>query len=55
MGFHRWKGWPARWRRCFPILEIDSASGHFTGPTAEAANQFLKREYRDGYVVPEIG
>ncbi len=38
-----------------PILEIDSASGQFTGPSAAAANQFLKREYRDGYVVPEIG
>ena len=38
-----------------PILEIDPASGQFTGPAAAAANQFLKREYRDGYAVPGIG
>jgi hypothetical protein len=37
-----------------PILEIDQASGQFTGPAASQANQFLKREYRDGYVVPEM-
>jgi predicted dehydrogenase len=37
-----------------PILEIDQASGQFTGSGADAANRFLKREYRDGYVVPEM-
>ena len=37
-----------------PILKIDQASGQFTGSGADAANRFLKREYRDGYVVPEM-
>jgi len=37
-----------------PILEIDQASGQFTGIDANAANRFLKREYREGFVVPEI-
>lgn len=36
-----------------PILEIDPASEQFTGPGAAAANRFLKRDYRDGYTVPE--
>ncbi len=37
-----------------PILTIDPASEQFIGPGADAANRFIKREYRDGYVVPEI-
>jgi len=37
-----------------PILEIDPAVEQFAGPGADLANRFLKREYRDGYVVPEI-
>jgi hypothetical protein len=36
------------------ILEVDPASEQFTGSGAEQANRFLKREYRDGYAVPEI-
>jgi hypothetical protein len=36
------------------MLEVDVANEVFTGPHAEAANRFLKREYRNGYVVPEI-
>lgn len=38
-----------------PILEIDPASGQFTGPSAAKANPLLTREYRDGFVLPEIG
>ncbi len=37
-----------------PILEIDQASGQFTGAAAVQANTFLKREYREGYAVPEM-
>ncbi len=37
-----------------PMLAFDVEAGKFTGEGAEKANSFLKREYRDGYVVPEI-
>ena len=37
-----------------PMLEVDVASEQFTGAHAAAANPFLKREYRAGYVVPEV-
>lgn len=40
--------------RLSPILTVDPAEEVFVGPNAQAANAFLKREYRDGYVVPEI-
>ncbi|GIW99578.1 MAG: NADH-dependent dehydrogenase [Pirellulaceae bacterium] len=36
------------------VLELDPEQGTFVGPDAERANQFLKREYRAPYVVPEI-
>ena len=35
-------------------LELDPDTGRFTGEGADNANQFLKREYRKGYEVPEI-
>jgi Oxidoreductase family, NAD-binding Rossmann fold/Oxidoreductase family, C-terminal alpha/beta domain len=38
-----------------PMLEVDVANEVFVGDHAELANSFLKREYRKGYVVPEIG
>ncbi|MFH5805586.1 Gfo/Idh/MocA family protein [Alienimonas sp. DA493] len=38
-----------------PMLNHDPQSERFTGEHADVANAFLKREYRDGYVVPEIG
>lgn len=37
-----------------PIMDFDPASEKFTGSEAAKANAFLKRQYRDGYVVPEI-
>jgi hypothetical protein len=37
-----------------PILEIDPKTQRFIGESAESANRFLKREYRAGFVVPEI-
>ncbi len=37
-----------------PILEIDQARGQFTGTAAAQANRFLKRDYREGYVVPSM-
>lgn len=37
-----------------PILRIDPVSGRFTDSNADDANHFLKRSYRDGYVVPEF-
>jgi hypothetical protein len=36
------------------MLTVDTDSGQFVGDYAETANQFLKREYRAPYVVPEI-
>ncbi len=40
--------------RLSPMLEIDPDKGQFIGSNAEAANKFLKREYRAPYVVPQI-
>jgi predicted dehydrogenase len=40
--------------RLSPLLTHDPQTERFTGEHAEAANQFLKREYRGDYVVPEI-
>jgi hypothetical protein len=37
-----------------PILDFDPQAGKFIGSDAAAANSFLKRQYREGYVVPEI-
>jgi hypothetical protein len=37
-----------------PLLEVDVASEKFVGEHAEAANRFLKREYREGFEVPEF-
>lgn len=36
------------------VLTYDEAAGKFTGDGADAANALLKREYREGFVVPEI-
>ncbi|MDO4425333.1 MAG: gfo/Idh/MocA family oxidoreductase, partial [Planctomycetia bacterium] len=36
------------------VLTYDEKIGKFTGDSAEAANALLKREYREGFVVPEI-
>lgn len=36
------------------MLELDSETEQFVGEGSEAANQFLRREYRKGYEVPEI-
>ena len=36
-----------------PILTLDE-SGKFVGDHADMANKFLKREYREGYEVPEF-
>ena len=35
------------------MLEFDVETGRFTGPGAERANPFLKRQYRAPYIVPE--
>lgn len=40
--------------RLSAILEVDLESEQFFGDQAVAANQFLKREYRRGYEVPEL-
>jgi predicted dehydrogenase len=38
-----------------PVLEFDAATEQFTGPSAAAANQFLRREYhRPEFAVPAI-
>jgi len=37
-----------------PLLSIDPETEKFVGSNADAANKFLKREYRKGYEVPEI-
>lgn len=36
------------------VLNYDEAAGRFTGAGADAANALLKREYREGFVLPEI-
>jgi predicted dehydrogenase len=40
--------------RLSPLLEIDVAAEKFVGENADAANRFLKREYREPFVVPEL-
>ncbi|MDB4678972.1 gfo/Idh/MocA family oxidoreductase, partial [Rhodopirellula sp.] len=37
-----------------PMLELSTETETFTGDYAASANQFLKREYRSGFEVPEI-
>ena len=37
-----------------PVLEFDVASEKFVGEHADAANRYLKREYREPFVVPEV-
>jgi hypothetical protein len=37
-----------------PMLELDSETEQFVGSGSDAANEFLKRQYRKGYEVPEI-
>jgi hypothetical protein len=37
-----------------PVLEFDAAAERFVGPHADKANRFLKRAYREGFVVPEV-
>jgi predicted dehydrogenase len=37
-----------------PILEFDAAAQRFTGPEADRANTFLRREYRRSFEVPTI-
>jgi predicted dehydrogenase len=36
-----------------PWLEMDSSTERFTGPHADQANAFVKRQYRAPYVIPE--
>jgi len=38
-----------------PMLEFDSKSQKFAGSDAQKANGYLKREYRKGFEVPEMG
>ena len=40
--------------RLSPMLKIDSHSEQFVGEHEDAANQFLKRDYRNGFVVPQL-
>ena len=40
--------------RLSPMLTVDAQKEVFVGENADVANPFLKREYREGYVVPEI-
>ena len=40
--------------RLSPVLELDTESGRFVGDHANRANRFIKREYREGYEVPEL-
>ena len=37
-----------------PVLEFDVASEKFIGEHADAANRYLKRQYREPFVVPEV-
>ena len=37
-----------------PLLTVDPNTEQFVGSNAGTANQFLRREYRKGYEVPEI-
>lgn len=40
--------------RLSEMLTVDTEAEHFVGDHAETADRFLKREYRQGYEVPEI-
>ncbi len=37
-----------------PTLRFDANHGQFVGEQADAANQLLRRQYRDPFVVPEV-
>ncbi len=41
--------------RLSPLLEMDANTRQFVGEGSEPANALLKRDYRPGYEVPEIG
>jgi predicted dehydrogenase len=40
--------------RMSPMLELDPKTEQFVGPGSKTANQYLNREYRKGYEVPEL-
>ena len=40
--------------RVSAMLEFDPATGRFTGENADAANIWIRRDYRKGFEVPEI-
>ena len=40
--------------RVSPMLELDAKTEQFLGPGSKSANQYLNREYRKGYEVPEL-
>ena len=41
--------------RVSPMLELDAKTEQFVGSGSTDANQYLNREYRKGYEVPELG
>ncbi len=40
--------------RISPLLELDPQTEQFVGEGADIGNPFLKREYRERYVVPDL-
>jgi hypothetical protein len=40
--------------RVSPMLELDSKTEQFVGAGSKNANQYLNREYRKGYEVPNL-
>ena len=40
--------------RVSPMLELDAKTEQFVGSGSKDANQYLNREYRKGYEVPEL-
>ncbi|TWT77336.1 putative oxidoreductase YvaA [Posidoniimonas polymericola] len=40
--------------RMSEVLSVDPENERFTGSGSDKANQYLRREYRDGFAVPEI-
>ncbi len=40
--------------RLSPMLELDADTGRFVGNQSGMANKLIKREYREGYEVPEL-
>jgi hypothetical protein len=38
-----------------PTVKFDSGKQLFVGDHAESINKYLKREYRKGFVVPDLG